>query len=286
LRRLTGRGEAASSALQRMSETSPPSASIRHTVLVLSGKGGVGKSTVAANLAVELARRHRHVGLLDIDIHGPSIPRMLGLEDQSPELDQDVIVPVRRGEYLGVVSFGFFLAGSDQAIVWRGPMKMGAIRQLLHNVQWGELDYLIVDSPPGTGDEPLTVAQSVPDLTGALVITTPQAVALQDVRRSISFCRRLGVDVLGVVENMSSLICQHCGKETPIFPGAGAEAMASELRVPYLARLPLEPRVASASDDGQPVVESLPDSGTAQGLRRVAEVLLTLDVEDPEGAAR
>ena len=271
-----------------MSETPPSSphtpAPIHHTVLVLSGKGGVGKSTVAANLAAELARRHRHVGLLDIDIHGPSIPRLLGLGGQSPELDEETLLPVRRGEYLGVISFGFFLADSDQAIVWRGPMKMGAIRQLLHNVRWGELDYLIVDCPPGTGDEPLTVAQSLPDLDGALVVTTPQAVALQDVRRSISFCRQLGVRVLGVIENMAGLVCQHCGEETPIFPGAGAEAMAEEMQVPYLARLPLEPAVATASDNGRPVVEEHPDSATASGLRRVAEMLLTLDVEDPEAS--
>ena len=183
---------------------------VRHKIVVLSGKGGVGKSTVAVNLAVALVAMGKRVGLLDADIHGPSVPTMLGLEQASVEGTEGELVPVDVGG-LKVMSLGFFLRSPDDAVIWRGPMKYGAIRQLLKDVAWGDLDYLIIDSPPGTGDEPLAVCELIGALDGAVVVTTPQKVAAVDVRKSITFCRRLQVPVLGVIENMSGFACPKCG---------------------------------------------------------------------------
>jgi len=224
---------------------------IRHKILVLSGKGGVGKSTVAANLAVSLSLAGRRVGLLDIDIHGPSIPRMLQLDGARPQIRDRAIEPVEKGG-MKIMSIGFMLRGRDDAVIWRGPMKMGVIKQFLTDVNWGELDYLVIDSPPGTGDEPLSVCQLVPEADGAIVVTTPQDVATADVRKSITFCKKLNMPVIGVVENMSGMVCPHCGQTIEEFKSGGGRQMAGEMGVPFLGSIPLHPGVARLGDEGRP----------------------------------
>lgn len=226
--------------------------SIDKTIAVLSGKGGVGKSTVAANLAVALAQRGLRVGLFDADLHGPSVPKLLGKESARITRGAAGLLPASGAHGIVIMSLKYFLADDDQAVIWRGPLKYSSIMQLLGETEWGELDYLIVDLPPGTGDEPLTVLQLIPHVHGALVVTTPQDVALADVRRSIGFCRQLGVPVIGIVENMSYLVCPHCGSEIVVFPGPGGERLARETRVPFVARIPLDPRISTSGDQGSP----------------------------------
>jgi Mrp family chromosome partitioning ATPase len=228
-------------------------ARIAHKILVLSGKGGVGKSTVAANLAVALAARGLGTGLLDIDIHGPSAPKLLGLDGaRLMATDDGKIIPVDYSDHLKMMSVGFMLNSSDDAVIWRGPLKYGIIKQFLKDVLWGNLDYLIVDSPPGTGDEPLSVCQLIGDADGAVIVTTPQDVALIDVRKSINFCRQLNMPVLGVVENMSGFVCPHCGKESSIFKNGGGRDMAHDMGVPFLGSIPLEPAIVEQGDAGRP----------------------------------
>lgn len=231
---------------------------IRHKILVMSGKGGVGKSTVAANLAVALSEEGYRVGLLDVDVHGPTIPHLLNLRGRRPGMTPNqVLTPVQYNDRLKVMSIAFVLEGRDTAVIWRGPMKHGVIEQLLRDVDWGECDYLIIDSPPGTGDEPLSVCQLVTDADGAILVTTPQAVATEDVRKSITFCRQVNMPVLGVVENMSGYTCPHCGKPFDIFSAGGGQKMAGEMDVPFLGRLPFDPRVVESGDAGAPYVKTL-----------------------------
>jgi len=239
-------------------------ASIKHKILVLSGKGGVGKSTLAVNLAVSLALAGKPTGLLDIDIHGPSVPKILNLEGEGVVPGQDGMLPVRMGENLKVMSIGFLLPSGNDAVIWRGPRKYHTIKQFLKDVDWGDLDFLIVDSPPGTGDEPLAIAQLLENADGAIVVTTPQDVALADVRRSITFCRNVNLPVLGVVENMSGFVCPRCGERTDIFRSGGGERMAQEMKVPFLGRIPIDPQVVEACDSGQPYIQQFADSATAR----------------------
>jgi len=238
-------------------------ASIRHKILVLSGKGGVGKSTVAVNLAVSLALAGKPTGLLDIDIHGPSVPKILSLEGEAIVPGQDGMLPVRMGDNLKVMSIGFLLPSGDGAVIWRGPRKYHTIKQFLKDVQWGVLDFLIVDSPPGTGDEPLAIAQLLEKADGGIVVTTPQDVALSDVRRGITFCRNVNLPVLGVIENMSGFVCPRCGERTDIFRSGGGRRMAREMRVPFLGRIPIDPQIVEACDSGQPYIQQFADSATA-----------------------
>jgi ATP-binding protein involved in chromosome partitioning len=249
---------------------------IHHKILVLSGKGGVGKSTVAVNIAVSLMLAGKRVGLLDVDIHGPSIPKMLGLEGMQVENDGDCIVPVELGD-MKVLSLGFFLRNLDDAVIWRGPMKMGVIKQFLKDVAWGELDYLVVDSPPGTGDEPLSVCQMIPNADGAVIVTTPQDVALSDVRKSINFCRQLNMPVLGVIENMSGFVCPHCGEVTHIFKTGGGEVMAGEMGGPFLGSIPLDPQISESCDAGQPYVHAYAEPETAKAFQEAIKPILALD---------
>ncbi|HNR34038.1 MAG TPA: iron-sulfur cluster carrier protein MrpORP [Candidatus Hydrogenedentes bacterium] len=249
---------------------------IKHKVLVLSGKGGVGKSTVAVNLAVSLSLAGKHVGLLDVDIHGPSIPKMLHLEGAPVMNEGSTILPIEVGD-MKVLSIGFFLRSTDDAVIWRGPMKMGVIKQFLKDTDWGELDYLVIDSPPGTGDEPLSVCQLIENADGAVIVTTPQDVSVADVRRSIGFCRQLGLPVLGVVENMSGFVCPHCSEVTHIFKTGGGERMANDMGVPFLGRIPLDPQVAEACDAGAPYVHHYARSETAKAFERVIQPILALD---------
>lgn len=241
---------------------------IKHKILILSGKGGVGKSTVAVNLAFSLLFSNRRVGLLDIDIHGPSIPKLLGLEGISFHFKHGKIVPVEFGDSLKVVSIGFLISGAGEAVIWRGPMKANLIRQFLADVQWGELDFLVIDSPPGTGDEPLSVCQLIENPDGAVIVTTPQELVLADVRKSINFCRKLNMPVIGIIENMSGFICPHCGKETQLFKAGGGESLSLETGVPFLGRVPLDPELVDSCDAGRPYLYHYSKTGTAKAFEQ------------------
>jgi ATP-binding protein involved in chromosome partitioning len=227
----------------------PNFAGVKKKIMVLSGKGGVGKSSVSACLALGLAERGYKVGVMDVDFHGPSIPVIFDLVNDRATGDEEGINPVMVGGNLKVISIGLFMDDKDGAVIWRGPLKMHAIRQFMEDIHWGDLDYLVIDSPPGTGDEPLSVAQLIPDAWG-LIVTTPQELAMADVRKSIVFCRRIGMRILGVVENMSGLVCPHCGERIDIFGRGGAEKMTSDMQVELLASLPLDKEFAAWADRG------------------------------------
>ena len=224
-------------------------AAIRHQIVVLSGKGGVGKSTVAVNLAAAAARAGLAVGLLDVDVHGPSVPTMAGLSGQQAIVLGETLVPLEVGG-VKVMSVGLLLEDPDQALIWRGPMKAKVIEQLLRDVEWGDLDLLVVDAPPGTGDEPLAVCRLLGQPDGAVIVTTPQDVAIAAVRKSITFCRQLNLPVLGVVENMSATVCPACGHAMAIFGAGGGKAMAAAMNVPFLGQLPMHPAIAGSGDTG------------------------------------
>jgi ATP-binding protein involved in chromosome partitioning len=250
---------------------------IQHKILVLSGKGGVGKSTVAVNLSAALAMAGKRVGLLDVDIHGPSVPKLLHIEGTPVSGGENTLYPVKvvyRPGIIKVMSIGFLLRERDDAVIWRGPRKFGVIRQFLKDVEWDELDYLVVDSPPGTGDEPLAVAELIEKADGAVVVTTPQEVAVQDVRRCVVFCRQLNLPVLGVIENMSGFTCPKCGEIVRIFGADGGRAMAEEMDVPYLGPIPIESEVVASGDSGVPMVKAHPDSETAKAFDRIVRMLL------------
>lgn len=249
---------------------------IANKIVVLSGKGGVGKSTVSVNLAVSLALAGKRVGLLDVDIHGPSIPTMLGLSGQSVDSDHEGILPAELHALNGlrVISIGLLMEKTDMPLIWRGPMKTGAIKQFLADVQWGDLDYLIVDCPPGTGDEPLSVIQMLGNPDGAVVVTTPQEVAAVDVSKSINFCRQLQLPVFGIVENMSGFVCPHCGTVTDIFQSGAGERLAARYGVPFLGAVPIDASVSHAGDAGTPMVKQHAASRTAEVFRSVSEALM------------
>ncbi len=238
---------------QRLQDTL---AHIHHTVFVLSGKGGVGKSTVAVNLAVALAARGYETGIMDIDIHGPNVAKMLGLDGRPLAADgkAEKMTPFQPFPHLKVISMAGLLPDSDVPVIWRGPMKMVAIRQFLQDVAWEDLDFLIVDAPPGTGDEPLSVAQLIPDADGAVIVTTPQEVALLDSRKCINFAKQLKLPVLGIIENMSGMHCPHCDGFIPLFSQGGGQKAAEELDVPFLGALPIDPDMPEHCDRGQPHV--------------------------------
>ncbi len=248
---------------------------IKQRLLVLSGKGGVGKSTVAVNLAVSLAAEGNRVGLLDVDIHGPSVPQILGLSGSPVKTfggdgDGDMLQPVRATENLTVMSIGFLLENRETAVIWRGPMKFKLIKQFLKDVEWGDLDYLVVDSPPGTGDEPLSVAQLLGSPSHAVAVTTPQELSISDVRKCITFCRQVGVSLLGIIENMSGFVCPHCGHQTDIFNSGGGRTMSEQMEVPFLGSVPLDPQVVEASDGGNPYMERFADSPTGKAFSTIA----------------
>jgi len=247
---------------------------IKHQILVLSGKGGVGKSSIAVNLAVWLSMKGRKVGLLDIDIHGPSVPKLLNLEQSELRGIGDKIEPISYSDKLKVISIGFLIQDENAALIWRGPMKHNVIKQFVSDVSWGSLDYLIVDCPPGTGDEPLTVVQLLGKADGAVVVTTPQQLAVTDVRKCITFCRQLNLPVLGVVENMSGFVCPHCNKRTDIFGGDGGRQMATDLDIPFLGGIPMDPNMVWAADMGRPFISYSNNSPAAKALNDAFEPLL------------
>jgi ATP-binding protein involved in chromosome partitioning len=245
-------------------------AQIKHRILVMSGKGGVGKSTVSTNLAVALSLDGFAVGLMDADIHGPNIPKMLGIESRQVEGSSQGMVPIDALPNLKVISMAFFIGDRDNPVVWRGPLKHSAISQFLGEVAWGSLDYLVVDLPPGTGDEPLSVAHLIKNVDGSIVVTTPQDVALLDSRKAVTFSRMLQIPVIGIIENMSGLICPHCQQEILLFKKGGGEEAASELRVPFLGQIPIDPEMVSDCDRGVPFVMAHPDSKAAAAFREIA----------------
>jgi ATP-binding protein involved in chromosome partitioning len=240
---------------------------VRHIIGIASGKGGVGKSTVAANLACALAQSGSRVGLLDADIYGPSVPTMMGVSREPYVINKKMVPLTNHGVKL--ISMGFLVA-EDQAVIWRGPMVVGALRQFVTDVDWGELDYLLVDLPPGTGDIQLTLAQTVP-MAGAVVVTTPQTVALLDAKRSVAMFNKVNVKVFGIVENMSTFVCPKCGHVEPIFDVGGGEKYANDLGIPFLGAIPLEPSIRAAGDTGKPVVIAKPDSHSAHAFQALAE---------------
>jgi ATP-binding protein involved in chromosome partitioning len=244
---------------------------VKHIIAVSSGKGGVGKSTVAVNMAVALKQEGYAVGIMDADIYGPNIPMMIGVTKE-PIKEGDKITPAE-GQGVKVISMGFFVP-EDTPVVWRGPMVHSAIQQFFRDVVWGELDYLLIDLPPGTGDVPLTLSQLVP-LTGAITVTTPQEVALSDVRKGMTMFKKVNVPLLGVVENMSYFVCGHCGERTEIFSFGGGEQAAKKFDVPFLGRIPLDPAIREGGDQGSPIVVKNPDSPQTQAFLQIVRALVS-----------
>ncbi len=261
------RAEGAQAAIARDPRLIP---GVAHVVAVASGKGGVGKSTVAANLAVALAKLGYRVGLLDADIYGPSVPTMFGIHERPRVVGNRVLPFERYGVKL--MSLGF-VVDNDQPVIWRGPMVMKALEQLLGDVEWGDLDFLVADFPPGTGDAQLTMAQKIP-MAGAVVVTTPQDVALIDARKGLAMFRKLNVPVLGIVENMATFVCPHCGETTDVFKRGGGERTAAELETDFLGRIPLDAAIVEGGDAGIPIVVGQPDGAHAKAFRAVAEAVI------------
>jgi Mrp family chromosome partitioning ATPase len=244
---------------------------IKNTVIVLSGKGGVGKTTFAVNLAYGLSENHYKVGLIDADIHGPNTAKMLGIEDEKLYSNGKMIEPIKVLENMKVVSMAFLNQDRDQPVIWRGPLKMAVLKQFLSDVQWGDIDYLVVDLPPGTGDEPLSVCQLIKNVDGAIVVTTPQDVAILDSRKSVMFTRQLNVPVLGIVENMSGFVCPHCGKPIDLFGTGGGEKAAREMDVPFLGRFPIDPELVKSGDRGKPFIQFNKESDSARAMNALVE---------------
>lgn len=247
---------------------------IKNKILVMSGKGGVGKSTVSVNLALGLAARGHKVGLMDVDLHGPDVVRMLNLKGslEAPENPNDLVAPLQYNDNLKVVSLEYMMKDRDEAIIWRGPLKIQAIRQFVADMDWGELDYLVIDAPPGTGDEPLSVAQTIP-LVKALVVTTPQKVALADVRKSLNFCKTVEMEVVGVVENMSGFVCPECNTTVDIFKTGGGEELAREFDLAFLGAVPMDPKVVIGGDEGVPYLTSDAKSPATEAFAKVIDAV-------------
>jgi ATP-binding protein involved in chromosome partitioning len=245
---------------------------IKHKFLVMSGKGGVGKTSVAVNLSMSLAEKGYKVGLMDVDIHGPDVPRMLGLTGIKAGSKGEKLEPMRYSDNLSAISIEGILPDNDTAVIWRGPLKHAAITQFISEVNWGDLDYLIIDSPPGTGDEPMSVAQTVPDAR-AIVVTTPQEVALSDVRKSINFCKKLNMEIFGVVENMSGYACPHCGGGIDPFGTGGGEKTAKQFGIKFLGRIPFDPNMVKSADIGDAFQLSYKDSPVTKALNDIADLL-------------
>ena len=248
---------------------------IDQVIVVLSGKGGVGKSTVAVNLALSLALRGHKTGLMDVDIHGPSVPKLLHLMNRWPEMKGEEIVPITyESDLLKVMSMGFLLQGTEQAVIWRGPLKYSMIKDFISRVQWGDLDYLVVDCPPGTGDETLSVAQFLKEKAKAVIVTTPQQVATIDVEKCITFCKQLELPVAGVIENMSGFVCPHCGQSTEIFSKGGGELLADRYGIPFLGSIPLDPAIAQSGDEEKPYIYFYSKSATAKVFEDIIERII------------
>jgi Mrp family chromosome partitioning ATPase len=244
---------------------------IKHKIMVMSGKGGVGKSTVTVNLAAALVKLGYKVGIIDADIHGPNIPKMLGIKEKGVKFGGNGIIPPEPIENLRVMSLGFLISDDDDAIIWRAPLKHSAIQQFLTDVDWGDLDFLLFDLPPGTGDEPLSVAHIIKKVDGSVIVTTPQEVALLDSRKSVTFSQKVNIPVLGIIENMSGYVCPKCGERVDIFKVGGGEKAASELNVPFLGKVPIDPEVVNMGDLGMPYIFEKPDTEVSKALLNIAQ---------------
>ena len=247
---------------------------IKHVIIVMSGKGGVGKSTVSSNIACTLSMMGYQTGIMDVDITGPNIPKMFGIEDERLECENEKLIPVLVPPSLKVVSMAFLLPSKDDAVVWRGPVKMTAIRQFLEDVDWGDLDYLVVDMPPGTGDEAISIIQLIPKADGMVIVTTPQDVALLDSRKSITFSAQANIPIIGLIENMSGFVCPHCGEKTDIFKSGGGVATAKNMNIQFLGAVPIEPRIVTSGDSGMPIVIDDPDSVSAKVFKEITQKIV------------
>lgn len=247
---------------------------IKNKFIIMSGKGGVGKTSVSVNLAIALSQKGFKVGLMDVDIHGPDVPRMLGLNQMALATDNNTLVPVHYNENLGVISIESLTQDRDEAIIWRGPMKYNVIRQFIGDVEWGNLDFLLIDAPPGTGDEPLTVCQTIPDAK-AIIVTTPQEVALADVRKSINFCKTVKIGIFGIVENMSGFACPHCGKTISLFgPGGGGERTAQHTQIESLGKIPFDLKMVVCGDTGVSYQKAYMESEVSQAFAALADKMI------------
>lgn len=249
---------------------------IKHKFMIMSGKGGVGKTSISVNLSIALAKKGFNVGIMDVDLHGPDVPKMLGLKGTLDLGKNDKLNPMNYAENLKAVSIESLTARKDDAIIWRGPLKNSAIRQFIGEVEWGELDFLIVDSPPGTGDEPLTVAQTISDAK-AIIVTTPQEISLADVRKSISFCKTVNLEIFGLIENMSGFTCPHCNKMVDIFGSGGGERTAKAIGIPFLGRIPFDHKMVACGDEGISFQERYKDS---QVTKVFAEISAKMSKQD------
>ena len=248
---------------------------IKNKIIVMSGKGGVGKTSTSVNLSIALASSGYQVGIMDVDLHGPDVPRMLGLNGTPQLAPSHKLSPLRYSDNLSAISIEPFIPGKDDAIIWRGPLKFSAIRQFIGDVEWGELDFLVIDSPPGTGDEPLTVAQMISDAK-AIIVTTPQEIALADVRKSINFCRAVKMEIFGMIENMSGFNCPHCGELIELFGSGGGERTAKEMGVRFLGRIPFDPGVVTCGDSGTCYQQVHTNSAVARAFSEVSQALAKL----------
>jgi ATP-binding protein involved in chromosome partitioning len=250
---------------------------IKHKIAVISGKGGVGKSLVTVNLAVALAKHGRNgkVGVLDADIHGPCVPKMLGMKGEVLQSGPPGVFPATGPLNLKVVSMGFLLPSDDAPVIWRGPLKMGAIKQFLSEIVWGSLEYLLIDLPPGTGDESLSVLQLLPEMDGVIIVTIPSEVSQDVVKKAVSFARKMDTPVIGIVENMSGIVCPHCGERIEVFGTGGGENISVEMGVPLLGSIPLDPRISTAMDAGTPFIAAQPDSPAARAFQAIVEKIET-----------
>ncbi len=248
---------------------------IKNKIIVMSGKGGVGKTSTSVNLSIALSKKGHNVGIMDVDLHGPDVPRMLGL-DGMPEVNSNhKLNPMRFSDNLKAISIEAFTPSKDDAIIWRGPLKFSAIRQFIGDVDWGDLDFLVIDSPPGTGDEPLTVAQTIKDAR-AVIVTTPQEVALADVRKSINFCKTVDMNIFGLVENMSGFACPHCNEMIELFGSGGGERTAKQMGIDFLGSIPFDPKVVACGDTGACYQETHSDSAVTKAYAAVADKLSQL----------
>jgi len=243
---------------------------IKHKIMVMSGKGGVGKTSTSVNIAIALANKGFRVGLVDVDIHGPDVPRMLGIKGELDVNQNRKLLPKICRDSLKVISVESLMLNKDDAIIWRGPMKFGAIKQFIGDVEWGELDFLIVDSPPGTGDEPLTIAQTISDIQ-AVIVTTPQEVSLADVRKSINFCKTVKMKIFGLIENMSGFSCPHCGKSVDLFGTGGGERTAKDADIPFLGKIPFDREMVSCGDIGVAYQDEHKDSDVTKAFAGIAD---------------
>ncbi len=248
---------------------------IKNKILVMSGKGGVGKTSTSVNLSIALAHKGFNVGIMDVDLHGPDVPRMLGLEGTPQVNELNKLNPISYSQNLKAISIESFTPNKDDAIIWRGPLKFSAIKQFIGDIDWGNLDFLIIDAPPGTGDEPLTVAQTISDAK-AIIVTTPQEVALADVRKSINFCKTVKMEVFGLIENMSGFSCPHCGESIELFGTGGGEKTANQMGVRFLGRIPFDPKMVTCSDSGVCYQDSHSDSVVSKAFIDVAETMSKL----------